>query len=304
MSALFALAASLSWGFSDIFGALQSKQSRVLHVLLLSCVAAALAATLVVVVSGEPHPPWASLGPAVGAGASAVLAVGCIYRAIAIGPAIVAVPIAAAGTIIPIVYGQFRGEPLTLITLLVCVLTLFSATVAAGAAELESLTPESRTQLKRSIPVAALAALGAGLFFIFTKVGSESAPLWTVLVCRLTALGLVLFVLLLANWFAKRSAGRAERRGAPAPAPLRRLGEMSLVGLLISAAAGLTDFLADLCYAVATTGGNIGTVTVIASMYPAVTVILAVVFWRERLRPIQLLGAVLTMAGIAFLSLS
>jgi drug/metabolite transporter (DMT)-like permease len=65
------------------------------------------------------------------------------------------------------------------------------------------------------------------------------------------------------------------------------------------AAVGVFDTAANVLFALATTRGFVSVVSVLTSLYPAVTVGLAAVVLRERLSRGQLAGAAAVLAGAA-----
>jgi uncharacterized membrane protein len=67
------------------------------------------------------------------------------------------------------------------------------------------------------------------------------------------------------------------------------------------AAVGVLDLAASFCFARASVHGALAVVSVLASIYPALTVFLAWMFLRERMRLAQRLGVVAAFAGIALL---
>jgi drug/metabolite transporter (DMT)-like permease len=66
--------------------------------------------------------------------------------------------------------------------------------------------------------------------------------------------------------------------------------------------AGTIDCTATGLYALATTKGALSIVAVIGSLYPVVTVLLARTFLAERIRPIQQVGVVAALAGVAMIA--
>jgi len=64
------------------------------------------------------------------------------------------------------------------------------------------------------------------------------------------------------------------------------------------AAAGVLDTLANVLFAVAATTGQLAVVAVLGSLYPAVTVVLAWIFLRERIGRVQVAGILLALAGV------
>jgi uncharacterized membrane protein len=67
-------------------------------------------------------------------------------------------------------------------------------------------------------------------------------------------------------------------------------------------ALGFVDALASISWAVATTQGLLSLVAVIGALYPAVTVLLAVVLLKERPQFVQGVGVILAFIGVVFIS--
>jgi uncharacterized membrane protein len=65
---------------------------------------------------------------------------------------------------------------------------------------------------------------------------------------------------------------------------------------------GVLDILANGFFALAATKGLVSVVAVLASLYPVITVVLARLILKERLRGIQRVGAALALAGAALIS--
>ena len=67
-------------------------------------------------------------------------------------------------------------------------------------------------------------------------------------------------------------------------------------------ALGFVDSLANFAWAVATTLGMLSLVAVIGALYPAVTVLLAILLLRERPQILQGIGVILAIAGVVLIS--
>jgi uncharacterized membrane protein len=72
--------------------------------------------------------------------------------------------------------------------------------------------------------------------------------------------------------------------------------------LLLVLLVGVSDMVAETAYALATTRADLGVVAVLASLYPAVTVLLAVAVLHERARAAQRVGIGLALAGVVALA--
>ena len=127
-----------------------------------------------------------------------------------------------------------------------------------------------------------MSALCLGLFYVAFDAASEESVGWAVLMQRLTFVALVAPIAL-AVW--GRGKLVVSRRDLPA---------IALVGLLdVGALALLSE---------ATTRGMIGVVSVIASLYPVTTVVLAHLLLGERIAVSQRAGVVGAIAGAALVT--
>ena len=126
-----------------------------------------------------------------------------------------------------------------------------------------------------------LAALGFGTFFVLIDRATElgGAP-WSLLLVRVGEVAL-----LGAFALAMRPAMPSAARDA---APLLAIGTL--------------DFSATALFALATEQGLLSVVSVVGSLYPAVTVVLARVVLAERVARSQEVGVVLTLAGVVAIS--
>jgi drug/metabolite transporter (DMT)-like permease len=81
--------------------------------------------------------------------------------------------------------------------------------------------------------------------------------------------------------------------------PALRLGGWPLPIVL---GVGLGDTLGNLLFAAAAGRGLVSLTSVLASLYPIVTVILAALVLKERVARMQYVGIVLTLAGVGLIS--
>ncbi|HWH06479.1 MAG TPA: DMT family transporter [Gaiellaceae bacterium] len=270
---LLALGAGLSYGVGDFLGGLSARRARVLTVLALSQATGAVAVGAWAFAEREPFLGVGAVAAAGAAGVCGVVGLGALYRGMAVGAMGVVAPISSVAAAIPFAYGVARGERPSL-------LQFVGVLIALGGLALVSRSPGARaTAVAAGVGLALIAAVGFGLYFVFLdEAASESVP-WTVLVARLTSLALVLALV---------AASRTTLR----PGPL-------LVPIL---AVGLCDVSANVLFALATTRGLLSIVSVLTSLYPAVTVALAAVVLRERVTGMQLAGAAAVLAGAALIS--
>jgi drug/metabolite transporter (DMT)-like permease len=131
------------------------------------------------------------------------------------------------------------------------------------------------------VMLATVAAGALGLFTYFLGLGSrEGTALSTLVGARVGSLTLLLVLALVLR------------------APLR-LGRNALLPIV---AVGLCDVASNALFALASGHGLLALVSVLGSLYPVMTVVLAYVFLHERLTPLQLGGVGVALAGVAALS--
>jgi drug/metabolite transporter (DMT)-like permease len=130
------------------------------------------------------------------------------------------------------------------------------------------------------VGLALLAALAFGVFLVAIRYASRPDPLWGVLATRS---GSVLALLVLGVVFRSRiKVGRAD------------LPALFVIGVL--------DVGADVLFAFATTLGLLSVVSILSSLYPVATVVLARLVLNERMARPQQAGIGLALAGVALIS--
>jgi len=269
----FALLAALMWGFADFIGGMASRRIRVVTVLLLVEIGGMVLIAVGVAVIEPAMFSTEDALMAMAAGLIGTAALGLFYRALAIGTMSVVAPISATGAVLPVVFGILTGEVLSALQAVGLAVVLIGVVLASR--EQSSVTASGADQ-RMSIVLAVCAAIGFGGFFILSHPPAEASVLWTVFFLRLAQVPVVAAIWLL---------GGAEL-------PSRRLG----VGLIC---AGSLDLAATLLIALANAEGDVSVVSVLASLYPVVTVVLAAIVLHERLLRSQYVGIVLALAGIA-----
>ena len=275
MPYLLALASSFFWGAGDFLGGTLSRRLPAVAVVgvsqALALAAFALAAWAVgEAASGMPAAGWAWSAAAGVAGLTGLVA---FYTALASGTMGVVAPIAALGVVVPLAAGLLAGERPTAVQLVGVALGVAGGVLASG--------PEmSGTASRRPVALAMLAGLAFGLTLLFLARGSEDSPLLTLVGMRATSVTLLVVVALVA-----RSVGGVRR------------GDLPLLATI-----GLLDGGANLTYAIATTAGLLSLVAVLASLYPAVTVVLARLVHHERMTRVQDAGVVAAVAGVVLVA--
>lgn len=303
MAILLALGAALAWGSSDFAAGYTSRRASAVSVTVLTHLASALA-LLALVWGGAPTGRDLAWGMAAGLGGGfgAML----LFRGLGRGSMAVVAPITAAGaSTIPAVVGVLLGETISTtaaagIVLAIVAVVLISlvaddAPPAQPFVDVPASGPAGGSVAVRTAPAAAtgaraalrralarpgvsdglLSGVGFGLFFVCISRASEDAGYWPLFAAR--ALSAVLFALV-----ALRARDTVvPERGARAP--------VIVAGVLDAAAAAL--------FVASTRVGLLSVGAVLASLYPAATVVLARIVADERIGRRQLAG--LAIAGVA-----
>ena len=274
MAVLLALMSGVFWGTSDFLGGLLSKRRAAYAVVGASQAAGLAAATVAAVVTGAFAGPIGWLVPAVLAAVSGVVALITFYAALAGGTMGVVSPITALGALVPIVAGLLAGEQPSALAGAGMALALLGAFAASG--------PELRGKTgARPLVLASVAAVSFGFAMLFIAQGAQTDPVMTVWGMRLTIfVGIAIAALFM------RSTGGLQRRDA---------------GLLLVIGVGAAT--ANLLFGFASTLGFVSVTSVLASLYPVVTVLLAWAVLHERLLRIQYVGVAAALAGVALVSL-
>jgi drug/metabolite transporter (DMT)-like permease len=272
---VLALAASVSWGVSDYLGGVRSRV-----VPLLTLIAVSQLAGLVLMgglaLATRSFPDMRTAVYAALAGAAGIVALGAFYRGMAIGRISIVAPVSATGVALPVAVGLARGERPGVAALVGIAFAL--AGVVLASAEKHPVRGHS---LAAEVPLALAAALGFGVFFLFLAKASEHHhALAATLMLRLATAPVILLVLLVVR--------------RPLRIPPRNLRWLILIGVLDSAANAL--------YALATDHGLLSLVSVLGSLYPLATVLLAQTLLHEHISRHQKAGIGAALVGIALIS--
>jgi drug/metabolite transporter (DMT)-like permease len=132
----------------------------------------------------------------------------------------------------------------------------------------------------RVLVLACVSGLGFGMYFVFLARAGNDSGLWPLVVSRFAAAALIVPLAWATRGFA-----------------LVR-GRMLAVVLL----AGACDAMANMCFLLAARDGLLSLASVLTSLYPATTVILAVWLLREHTSLTQRLGLALAAGSIVLIT--
>jgi drug/metabolite transporter (DMT)-like permease len=279
MGTLFALLSSVLWGTSDFLGGTASRKLSPIGVVIVSEALGLLGPLAVAVATGAFSAPTGYVGWALLAAVSGTTGIVAFYRALATGTMGVVAPIAALGVIVPFAVGLGQGDRLGATQAIGVAIAVIGIVMASGP-ELRS-TDRSRAASAKPLLLAVVAAVGFGVVFVSLDHGARTSTVMTLVVMRSVSVLLLLGVAALTGW-------KQIKVG------VRNLPMLAVVGGF--------DVGANAAFAYATHHGLLSLVSVLSSLYPAITVILARSVHSERLRPVQLAGVLGALAGVALIA--
>ncbi len=272
MSVVLALLASLTYGAADFLGGMVGRRVPILAVMLWS-----QAVGLILAVVASSLIPAAGVAPqdllwGAGGGLAGAVGLFLFYKGLAEGRMAVVSPVASVvGALVPMTIGLALGERPT-------AEDWAGITLAMPAIWLISARPGDGTGSKGDARYGIWAGVGFGLFFVAMAQTAPGSGIWPLAGARLT----VVAVLAIA-------------------ATVRRLAIPPLGSRLALAVVGLGDVLGNVLLLLALRSGLLSIVSVLASLYPAVTVILAVSILGEGVERRQVGGLALAMAAVGLI---
>jgi drug/metabolite transporter (DMT)-like permease len=278
LSAVLAAFSALIWGAGDFCGGKATQRARALPVTVVAQLAGLPVVVLGLVLISATSPRPSDLGWGALAGMAGFAGLVLLYRGLAAGAMAIFAPVTAVtAAVVPLGAGLALGEsPGTLALIGVCcaiiAIGLMSVQVAASGRQ-AVVTP-------RLILLALAAGTMFGVFFVLLGRAGDNAGMWPVLGVRVGSITLGL--LLVAR---QRVSLRLDR-------PVVRW----------TVTAGVFDITANALYLLAAQRGLLSVVAPVAALYPASTVLLALLVDRERLRPVQLAGLGLAATALVLVA--
>lgn len=296
-NALPALAAAILWGGGDFSGGMGVKSAgggvrSALRIVLLSHFASFITLLTIARMRGDGAPHGALLAWGIAAGVAGGLALTAFYTALSRGAmgasAAVSGLLAAA---IPAAFTMWQdGSPgvrplLGFAVAGVAIWLIAAAPGGATAARVDGNTARDTAAL------AMLAGVGFGLYFIALKNAGPAGVIWPMASARMGSLSVCSVIFL-----AMRIAAGRGNSAVPAP----RLGRTAVVWALSTA---LLDTSGNLLFVAATRAGRLDVAAVLASLYPATTILLAAFALGERPTRRQAMGMVTAAIAVVLIAI-
>jgi drug/metabolite transporter (DMT)-like permease len=277
---VFGLVSAASFGAGDFSGGLAARRAPAWLVAAGSQVVGLALLLLLVTVVRPAAPDVAALAYGAVAGIFGGLGLLALYAGLSLGSMGLVAAISSVGSVaIPAAVGAL----------------LFAQHLGTGqwmgvaAAATAGMLAGGSTSLgvsARALLLAAAAAVGFGVWFVFLDLAAEEHHLWSLVASRAAASVLVGCLALVLT-----------RRSGNERAALRSL-PLKLVLL-----AGTLDVTGNGAFVLATTVAPVGIAAALAGLYPVVTMLLSWAVLRDRLPPLALAAVLLAVGGTALISL-
>lgn len=273
LSSGFSLAAVVCWGTSDFTGGYAAKRSDAFLVTLLAHASGFLLMLFLSLGTHAPFPSGTSELWALGAGALGGTALAVFYRVLAMGNMGLTAPIAAVlAASIPTAYGMtVEGIPRA---------AALIGFLLAGLGIWLISRPEGELTRPEGLSMAVVAGLGFAGFFICINRTGDSSVLWSSAHSRLGSLVLVALIVL-----ARRGRHHLDARDAA-----------------LALFAGSLDVTGTALFIRAEQTGRFDAAVVLVSLYPAVTVLLAHFFLKERFTRWKTIGILAALAAVPMIA--
>jgi drug/metabolite transporter (DMT)-like permease len=293
MGILLGLATALCWGSADLFARFATRKLGTFRTMLYMQACGWLLLTLVMpqlggwghLADGSGWRPWAW---GILAGCLNTVSTLALYRSFEIGKMSIVAPLSASYPVLTLLLSMLTGERLTLLRLAGIILTIVGVVLVASGERIPedvNLRDEKAHAGKKNLGVgwALLSALGFGVMFWLLGIRVVPAlgagpSVWTI---RATSVCATLLVILLA-------------RHSMAPPSKRDVPWIFAVGLLDTSAYVFNNYGMQ--------HEQVSVVSVLASLYGAVTVALAAILLHEHISRSQWLGISAIFAGVVLIS--
>lgn len=299
MAVFLGLLAGVTYGAADFIGGLASRRSSTLSVVVISQLSGLVVLLALLPILPVATPTRSDLIWGVLSGLGGAAGITLLYRGLAIGRMSLVSPITAVvAAIVPLAAGLLGRERPSVLALIGVALALLAVVLvsttdmpgepASNAAPGLVWLPGERSGssavrtwwLQPGLIEAVLSGIGIGIFYVLIARTHHNAGLWPLACARSASMGILIALALIS----KRSLV-PERSSVPA--------------IMF---AGIIDMFANALFLIAARLGMLSIVAVLASLYPASTVLLARTVLHEKLSRLQLVGVACALVAVGLIS--
>lgn len=274
LAAIFALTAAAAWGTGDFASGLAARRVGALHTLLLSFVVGLVGMTILAFTSGQAIPSTADLAWGVIAGLCGTTGFIFMLRGFTVGRMSIVAPVSAVlAAAIPVIvtsFGEGLPRPIQFLGFGVAFISIWLVS-----------SHDEKENRPAGIGLAILAGLGFGLFFSLLDQISEGVVYWPLVASRVVAGSLLFGYLALTR-----------QPIIPANPPY--------FWLFLS---GILDVAGNLFFLLSIQAGRLDIGAVLVSLYPAITVLLALLIAKEKMNRLQAIGVAVALLAIVLITL-
>lgn len=286
------LLSAVLWGGGDFSGGMGVKDAggsvrAALRIILLSHVTSFCILVSLAMLHGDQFPQGAPLLWGLGAGVAGGLSLACFYIALSRGAmgAAAAVSGVLAAAIPATVSIAREGSPGTL--------RLLGFVVAGAAIWMIAASPAvpgtgGKPPARSTTALALCAGAGFGVYFVALKMAGTAGVIWPMGTARIGSVTTCSLLLLLLS--------RVQRVGST---PFR----LSRAAVLWSLSTAVLDTTGNLLFVSATRAGRLDVAAVLASLYPASTILLATWMLKEKFSVRQAMGMGVALVAVAMITL-
>ena len=277
LSIVYGILSGLIWGAGDFAGGLAAKKNSEFTVVVLAHLIGGLILIPIALIFNEPIPGLRDWLFGMAGGIFGAIALLAFYRAMADGPMGVVAPVTAVITsVIPVAVSlTLYGLPDSL--------TLIGILIAIPAVWLVSASGQQNSAFQlRSLWLPLVAGIGFSLFFVLIDQVSDGAIFWPLVGARAASVVVM------------GAIGLAQGK-------LHRPDSLNGVGIIVLA--GLFDTAGNALFALSTQTGRLDIASVLSSLYPVSTLILARLLLSERFSRLQLVGILLALAAVVLIAI-
>jgi drug/metabolite transporter (DMT)-like permease len=273
LGVLCALLSALVWGTGDFSGGIATRSKNQYQVLFLVSIPGIAVLAIFALLFHEGVPSVKDALWAFSAGLSGAFGIAALYKGLSLGNAAAVAPAAAViGAGLPVVFGCIElGLPdsVQILGFIMAIIGIWLVSRPSGG---------QRHTSRQGLTLAMIAGIGFGGFFILIAQADKGLVFLPLVISKTAAIILAVTTLL-----------------------FRREALPSMKGTPITLVTGLFDAGGNIFFMLAKQYTRLDVAAVLASMYPAITVILAWLVLREKVCASQWQGVVLCVIAIALI---
>lgn len=275
--------AAITWGISDFSGGLASKKQSTILVLFVSQIFGIGTLFAIIMSKGENYQSGQLLWSALG-GISGAIGLLTLYHGFTKGTTSIISPISAATAIsIPVIFSVVtNGTPNQSQSV--------GLALAIVSIVLLSMNSTSKDQTESSnivnITYGLISGFGFGMFFIFVDQFKVNSVFWPLAMLRMFSL---IFLMIIIVYKSQNSS-------------LRHKNKIKILRIELIVITGVGDTLANVFFTLSAQSGRLDVASILSSLFPVVTVLLAFIIYKEKILFHQKIGLFGTVMSVILLS--